>query len=137
MKFSNEQAASLGLVVGGKSGTALVNTVQGFEGRRIYVDGGSKKLGLAGPLIHLSGFTPDEVVALNGALNTHNEYSPRVTGFLGLTPANLAAAAKVVREETSPAYTPYAKKEAKVIDMAAIFAAASKAEEPEGEEQAS
>ena len=138
MKFSNEQAASLGLVVGGKSGTALVNPVAGFEGRRIYVDGGSKKLAIAGPLIHLSGFTPSEVEALGGTINVHDEYSSRVTGFLQVTGNNLAAAAKVVREATSPAFVKNAKAIKQVFDMAGIFAAAEKVthEEPTEEPEA-
>lgn len=125
MKFSNEQAASLGLVVGGKSGTALVNPVQGFAGRRIYVDGGSKKLSIPGPLVHLSGFTAEECEQLGATMNVHDEYSSRVTGFLQVTPANLAAAAKIVREATSPAREP-TKKVVLGVDMNALFAAASK-----------
>jgi hypothetical protein len=128
MKFSNEMAASLGLSVGGKAGSALVNPVFGFAGRRIYIDGGSRANNLAGPTIHLSGFTAAEVESLGGVVNTAGEYSRRVTGFLPLNPANLAAASKIVREATSAAYEPSNSK-VMGVDVAAIFAAASKPEE--------
>ena len=106
MKFNDTMAASVGLVVGGKSGTALVNPVHGFSGRRVYIDGGSRANGIKGSLIHLSGFHPDEVQALGAFGNPDAEYSARVTGFLVPTPANLAAACAVVRDATTPAYEP-------------------------------
>ena len=124
MKFEQKQAESLGLTVGGKNGTALVHPVHGFAGRRIYVDRGSKAQKMDGPLIHLSGFHPDEVELLGGVLNTANEFSARVTGFLKLTAENLKAAADVVKDATSPAYEPTSGKYAGV-DVAALIAAAA------------
>lgn len=125
MKFSNEQAQSLGLVVGGKAGTALVHPVHGFAGRRIYIDGGCRAASMAGPLIHLSGFTAEEIELLGATVNSAGEYSRRVTGFLRVTPENLKAASEVVLSATSPAYEP-TKAVVGGIDMNAIFAAASK-----------
>lgn len=126
MKFTKEQAEQLGLVVGGKNGTCLVSASAGFEGRRIYIDRGSTKQNIAGPLIHLSGYTKEECEALGATANVHNEFSSRVTGFLKPTPENLAAAAKVIREATTPAYVPARSTEvAPGMDADALFSAAA------------
>lgn len=125
MRFTNEQAQSLGLVVSGKAGTALVHPVHGFAGRRIYIDGGSRANGLKGPAIHLSGFHPAEVEELGGAPNTAAEYSARVTGFLPLTAELLRAAAEMILTASSPAIEPAARRY-QGVDVAALFAAASK-----------
>lgn len=124
MKFEQKQAESLGLTVGGKNGTALVHPTHGFAGRRIYIDRGSKAQKVEGPCIHLSGFHEDEVELLGGVLNTANEFSARVTGFLKLTPENLKLAAETLRDATSPAREP-AKGSYQGVDVAALIAAAS------------
>lgn len=124
MKFEQKQAESLGLVVGGKNGTALVHPVHGFAGRRIYVDRGSKTQNVEGPCIHLSGFHEDEVEMLGGTLNTKAEFSARVTGFLKLTAENLKAAAQMILDANTPAREP-AKGTYGGVDVAAIIEAAA------------
>jgi hypothetical protein len=124
MRFTEEQATGLGLRVEGKSGTALVGP-QGFAGRRIYIDGGSRAHGLRGPTIHLSGFHPDEVELLGGLPNPQGEYSSRVTGFLRLTPENLRAAVELLLAAASAAYSPPARR-LQGVDVGAILTAASK-----------
>jgi hypothetical protein len=126
MKFSNEQAEQLGLRVEGKGGTALVHPVHGFGGRRIYIDGGCRELGVPGPLIHLSGFHPAEVEALGGYPNPKDQYSARVTGFLTVTPDNLASAAKMLLDADSPAHEPARRQVARGMTLDALFAQAAK-----------
>ena len=125
MKFENEQAEGLGLKVAGKGNTALVHPVHGFEGRRIYVDGGSKKSGIEGPCIHLSGFTDEEVELLGATKNTAGDYSARIRGFLKLNPENLKNAAQVLRDATTPAFVPARGAKVDGVDVKAIFAAAA------------
>ena len=123
MRISNEMAVSMGLVVGNPAGTALVNPVFGFSGRRVYINGGTELI--AGPCIHLSGFTLAECQELGAVPNPKDDFSARVTGFLPLTPENLGRACRVVREATSPAYEP-PRKLRRGVTLAGLFAAASK-----------
>lgn len=102
MKFNQNDAAKLGLSVGGKGNTALVHPVHGFGGRRLYIDGGIP--GVPGPLIHLSGFHHAEAEALGSIPNPDGKYSGRITGFLPATTENLARATKVLLSADSPAY---------------------------------
>lgn len=135
MKFTNEQAMSLGLKVGGSAGTALVNQTFDFEGRRLYIDRAPRKVKrevdgkeveMTTPVIHLSGFTPEECEMLGATPNPANEFSSRITGFLPLSEENLAAAAKVVRDATSPAYEKAREKGVVAgVDVGSVISAAA------------
>ena len=125
MTFTDQNAESLGLAVGGKTNTALVHPVKGFDGRRIYIAGGCRAHDMRGPLIHLSGFTPDEAELLGAKPNIGKEYSSRITGFLPVNPENLKAAAELILSSTEPAFEPSTGR-VQGMDMNALFKAASK-----------
>jgi hypothetical protein len=132
MKFTKEMADAVGLVVGGKSGTALVNPNAGFEGRRLYIDAAPPFAVWKGKTLHLSGLTPEESELLGATPNQlvttkkGTEYfaSSRISGFLPLTQENLVAAAEIVRDATGPAWS---RSGAEVtedgVEVAGLFAA--------------